>query len=101
MASGVPAGDEGVVELISMWVAPTARGRGVGAALVLDVEQWARSVGAQVLRLDVADGNRAASRLYRRNGFGCTGELGELTADGVRRERVMAKHLDPGTRPRP
>jgi len=95
MASGVPTTDDGVVELISMWVAPTARGRGVGDALVREVERWGRDVGARVLRLDVAEGNRAASGLYQRNGFGYTGEQGELMADGIRRERVMAKQLHP------
>jgi len=94
MASGVPTTDEGVVELISMWVSPAARGRGFGDALVLEVERWARSVDAKVMRLDVADGNRSAARLYQRNGYGYTGEQGDLMADGVRRERVMAKRLE-------
>jgi ribosomal protein S18 acetylase RimI-like enzyme len=93
MASGVPAGDGDVVELISMWVAPAARGRGVGDLLVRAVERWARQAHAKVVRLCVADGNEAASVLYRRNGFVETGELGDLMADGVRRERVMAKVL--------
>jgi ribosomal protein S18 acetylase RimI-like enzyme len=92
MASGVPADDESV-ELISMWVAPSARGRGVGDALVREVEQWARESGARVLRLDVAEDNAAAQALYERRGFVLTGELGDLMADGVRRERVMAKAL--------
>jgi len=96
MASGVPTADDGVVELISMWVSPTARGRGVGDALLCEVERWGESVGAHALRLDIADGNGAAALLYRRNGFSFTGELGDLMADGVRRERVMAKDLQPG-----
>ena len=97
MASGVPTTDDGVAAIISMWIAPTARGRGVGDALVKAIEQWARDRGARVLRLDVADGNRAACQLYQRNGFTFTGELGDLMADGVRRERVMAKSLEPST----
>lgn len=96
MASGVPTADDGVVELISMWVSPTARGSGVGDALLCEVERWGESVGAHTLRLDIADGNGAAAVLYRRNGFSFTGELGDLMADGVRRERVMAKDLQPG-----
>ena len=92
MASGVPADDDSV-ELISMWVAPSARGRGVGDALVREVERWARESGARVLRLDVAEDNAAAQALYERRGFTLTGELGELMADGERRERVMAKAL--------
>lgn len=34
MASGVPADEDGVVELISMYVAPRGRGRGVGDRLL-------------------------------------------------------------------
>ena len=93
MASGVPTIEDSVVELISMWIAPTARGGGVGDALVQELERWARSMDARILRLNVADGNRAAAGLYQRNGFRFTGEQGDLMADRVRRERVMAKQL--------
>ncbi|MCI4062588.1 GNAT family N-acetyltransferase [Micromonospora sp. R77] len=93
MASGVPTGEPGVVELISMWVAPAGRGRGVGDTLVRDVERWARRVDAEVLRLSVAHGNAPATALYERHGLAYTGEVGELMPDGVHRERVMAKAL--------
>lgn len=95
MGSGVPAQD-GQVELISLWVAPHARGRGVGDAILAEVERWARDAGATAVRLDVAEDNKAAARLYLRHGFDWTGELGEVMADGVRRERVMAKTLRSG-----
>lgn len=39
--------------------------------------------------------NRAAIALYERHGFKDTGEPGDLLPDGVRRELVMAKALDP------
>lgn len=93
MASGVPMAKEDVVELISMWVAPEARGLGAADMLVGEVERWARSVGATVLRLDVTEDNVHAAALYQRHGFRYTGELGELMPDGVRRERVMEKRL--------
>ncbi|MEU8662179.1 GNAT family N-acetyltransferase [Actinoplanes philippinensis] len=93
MASGVPAGEDGVVELISMYVAPGGRGRGIGDLLVGAVEQWAREGGARTLRLSVAEGNDNAIALYRRAGFAATGEIGDLMPDGVRREQVMAKSL--------
>lgn len=93
MASGVPTDEPGMVELISMWVAPVGRGRGVGDKLVRDVERWARRLDAEVLRLSVADGNAPAAGLYERHGFAYTGEVGGLMPDGVRRERVMAKAL--------
>ena len=98
MASGVPAEDSaGAAELISMWVSPAARGRGVGDRLVRAVEDWARQAGAWVLKLAVTEGNDNAIALYRRCGFADTGELGDLMPDGVRREHVMAKSLT--TRP--
>lgn len=101
MARGVFNTDAGVVELHSMWVAPTARSRGVGDALVQEVERWARNVGARTLRLDVVEGNDAACGLYQRNGFRYTGEQGDVMADGVRRERVMAKPLVTSAQPSP
>jgi GNAT superfamily N-acetyltransferase len=48
MASGVPADEPGVAELISMWVSPTARGRGVGDRLIQEIEKWARQGQAKV-----------------------------------------------------
>ena len=100
MASGVPADEEahspagGAAELISMWVAPEARGCGVADELIDRVETWARREGAKQLRLAVTDGNDRAAALYRRHGFADTGELGDLMADGIRREVVMAKLLE-------
>jgi len=93
MASGVPTDDPALVELISMWVSPGARGRSVGRALVDEVAGWARRVGAHLLRLDVVEGNTAALCLYERTGFRCTGEVVE--EDG-RRELRMSKVLPSG-----
>ncbi|HEU4514626.1 MAG TPA: GNAT family N-acetyltransferase [Nocardioidaceae bacterium] len=93
MASGVPADhDRAAAEVISMWVAPKVRGRGVGDALLLGVETWARQRGAATLRLSVSEGNDPAAGLYERHGFADTGER-EVMPDGVRRERVLAKRL--------
>jgi ribosomal protein S18 acetylase RimI-like enzyme len=91
MVSGVPA-DDGAAELISLWVSPVARGRGVGDRLITSVLDWARDQGAQALRLWVAEGNEPATALYRRNGFRDTGEY-DTMPDGVRKERVMAVAL--------
>lgn len=64
--------------LLSMWVAPEARGRGVGEALIDAVADWARTRGFRRLFLDVADRNDAAIALYARKGFEPTGERGHL-----------------------
>jgi RimJ/RimL family protein N-acetyltransferase len=94
MAGGIPTADEDVAELISMWVAPDARGHGVGDRLVAAVQRWASRVGATRLRLSVAEGNDAARALYERCGFRPTGEPPGFMPDGVRREHVLAKALD-------
>lgn len=93
VAGGVPTPADGVVELISMWVRPDARGRGVGDALIEAVEAWARRTGAATVRLAVAEGNDRAEALYRRHGYRRTGEVDHMP-DGVRREYVLAKALD-------
>ena len=64
--------------LISMWVAPDHRGRGIGDALIDAVVGWALDGGYARLKLDVADGNGAAIRLYARKGFEPNGEVGNL-----------------------
>jgi len=99
MASGVPADVADRAELISMWVGPGARGRGVGSRLIGEVERWAVQRGSVTLRLSVMPDNHAAIALYERHGFVDTGEPGDLLTDGVGRERVMAKILD-GASPR-
>ncbi len=66
--------------LISMWVAPEVRGRGVGEALVDAVVEWARAGGARRLLLDVGDHNRPAIALYARMGFEPNGTTGSLPA---------------------
>lgn len=93
MVSGVPGDGADCVELISMWVSPAARGRGVGSRLIAEVERWAGRSGVTSLRLAVMPGNDAAIALYERCGFVDTGELGDLLPDGASRERVMAKSL--------
>lgn len=93
MASGMPTGQDGVVELISMYVAPAGRGRGVGDHLVRAIEQWARRIGSGTLRLAVVKGNSNAWALYQRHGFRDTGEPGDLLPDGVRREHILTKSL--------
>ncbi len=91
MATGVPEG--GHAELISMWVGPKARGRGVGARLIAEIEGWAARQGFAALRLAVMPHNAHAIALYERLGFTDTGEPGDLLPDGVSRELVLAKPL--------
>jgi GNAT superfamily N-acetyltransferase len=66
--------------LISMWVAPEARGQGVGNALIDAVIAYARARGASRLLLDVGDHNQQAIALYARKGFQPNGGTGSLPA---------------------
>ncbi len=72
--SAMDPGQPDTAHLISMWVAPEARGHGVGEALIEAVADWARSQGLKLLALDVIDDNEPAIALYRRKGFKPTGE---------------------------
>jgi ribosomal protein S18 acetylase RimI-like enzyme len=69
MASGSAPNPDGSVELISMWVAPFARGRGVSDALAKAVIEWAREQQASTVTLGVLEGNERAVAFYRRHGF--------------------------------
>lgn len=79
LARGGPHdGKPGAAILLSMWVAPEARGKGVGDALIDTVVGWARSAGYSRLLLDVGDHNEPAIGLYARKGFKPTGETSTL-----------------------
>jgi len=83
-------GDPEAGYLISMWVAPEARGRGVGAALVEEVVAWARGSGLRRIYLDVGLHNAAARRLYERMGFVATGAMPQTPACVREMEMAMA-----------
>ena len=73
LAAGIAGEQPGEAELVSMWVAPAWRGRGVGDGLVQAVLGWAAGEGFTMVRLWVATGNTRAERLYIRLGFEATG----------------------------
>jgi ribosomal protein S18 acetylase RimI-like enzyme len=62
------------VHLISMWVAPEARGERIAADLIREVVGWAGSEGATGVMLEVTETNASARRLYERCGFVPTGK---------------------------
>lgn len=93
IATGVPDAEPGVAELISMYVCPSARGRGVGDRLIVELAAWATGTGAHTLRLNVAKGNRHAGDLYARNGFRDVTPRTEPGSNGIRYERTMVRPL--------
>jgi len=73
LAAGTGGDHPREAELVSMWVAPTWRGQGVGDRLVEAVVAWAAGEGSSGVRLWVANGNTRAECLYARHGFEATG----------------------------
>jgi DNA-binding MarR family transcriptional regulator/GNAT superfamily N-acetyltransferase len=56
-------------ELKRMWVAPEARGLGLGRRLLRELERHARDSGVEVLRLETNRALREAIALYRASGY--------------------------------
>lgn len=70
MVSAVAPAAGADAELISLWVAPAARGRGVGDEAVRQVLAWVqREHPGSATVLSVMCDNDHAHALYRRNGF--------------------------------
>ena len=83
-----------VAELISMWVAPEARGIGLGEALIDAVISWARAESYSRLVLEVSNENRFAIALYKRKGFQATGKISSFPYPRQQiREQEMAMKL--------
>lgn len=80
-------------DLVSMWIDPEYRGRGVGRQLVEVVIAWARDTGADSLSLWVTRGNEPAHRLYSGMGFAETGDHQPLPSDPCKDEIRMTRIL--------
>lgn len=89
-SGGMPSGylalsfrrGSGTSRLYSLAIAPQARGKGVGAALITRaVEETARR-GLRSVRLEVRQSNMAARTLYERCGFTLRGRRESYYGDG-------------------
>jgi GNAT superfamily N-acetyltransferase len=85
--------EDGAADLVSMWVRPSARGRGVGAALIEAATDWAKARGHDTLHLWVTEFNASARELYERYGFTPTGERQPLPSDPSLPEMRMRRPL--------
>ena len=61
--------DDRTAELKRMWIRPDARGTGLGAALLAELERHASGFGCTRVRLDTNSLLTAAVALYRRSGY--------------------------------
>ena len=93
---GCLAEAKGVMELVSMWVAPPARGTGVADLLVDAVVSEARDRGCATVMAWISEGNDAAERLYARHGFGRTGRVQPVDIDdSVRGVEFEMRRVEP------
>ncbi len=82
---------DGFAELISMWVAPRARGSGLAAMLIEAVVDWAAGEGYPEVRLWVVEGNASAQRAYEKSGFAATGRRQPVREGEAAMELEMAR----------
>jgi GNAT superfamily N-acetyltransferase len=66
---GIKRLSDSVCEIKRMYVAPEARNRGVGRALLEALENTARDLGYTVARLDTGPRQPRAERMYARAGY--------------------------------
>jgi len=66
---GLKGTDHGYAEIKRLWVAPSARGLGLGKRLMDTAEDAARTLGVALLRLDTNSALPEAGRLYRTTGW--------------------------------
>ena len=78
------------VQLISMWVDPEARGRGLARDLIHAVARWAEERGSQRVVLFVQEANEPARALYERAGFRVTGDRTPASAGRSAFKLVLA-----------
>jgi ribosomal protein S18 acetylase RimI-like enzyme len=84
---------DGVANVVSLWVRPSARGNGVGEALIGATADWAKARDHDSLVLWVTESNAPARRLYDRCGFAPTGERQPLPSDPTLPEVRMRRPL--------
>ena len=86
-------GDEGLVELFQMWVAPEVRGSGAGHMLLEQAIAWAKCYGAQRIRLGVTIADSPAMSLYKSAGFQPIGMPERLREGSVLMSQNMELNL--------
>jgi ribosomal protein S18 acetylase RimI-like enzyme len=86
MLATIDGGDSGFIVgdatgwIAQMGVVPSARGRDIGARLIVEAVQRMRSAGAATITLNVNVDNPHAAALYRRLGFNVAGRRARYEA---------------------
>jgi len=83
----------GYGEVKRMYVAPSARGQGLGRAILARIEERAASEGLALMRLETGIRQAEAIALYRSSGYVDCEPFGEYRLDPL--SRFMEKRLRP------
>lgn len=92
LGTGAIAAREGYAEVKSMFTSTNARGKGVAAALLRQLEDQARTLGLNTLKLETGEALAAAIRLYERQGFTRCNAFGDYQPNQF--SVFMEKQLD-------
>ena len=77
-----------------MWVAPMARGKGIGKQLLHRTMSWAVAQGANRMKLWVTAVNGPATKLYESSGFVLTGKTNLLPSHPDQHVIEMEREFD-------
>ncbi len=86
----------GYGEVKRMFVHPEARGRKLGRAILVRIEEQASREGIALVRLETGIHQAEALALYRRAGYAERGPFGEYTFDPL--SHFMEKSIDSGSK---
>lgn len=86
------AADE--LEILSIAVDPSQRGRGIGDRLIAQALSFGRSVDARRAFLEVRLSNAAAQKFYERHGFRAVGRRLRYYREPVEDALVMKREID-------
>jgi GNAT superfamily N-acetyltransferase len=85
--------EPGIGHVYAMWVAPDARGAGVGRALLEAVESWAHGRACRRLMLRVTEENAVARGFYAACGFVESGDRSPLREGSRLHAVTLTKEL--------
>lgn len=83
--------DEASAEIKRMYVLPTHRNKGIAAAVLLQLEQWAKEEGYTSTVLETGSKQPEAIRLYEKSGYTRTPNYGQYA--GVENSVCMKKTI--------
>ncbi|MBL0068162.1 MAG: GNAT family N-acetyltransferase [Chitinophagaceae bacterium] len=83
--------DESAVEIKRMFVVNEHRGKGIGAAILTELENWAAELGQEATVLELGNNQPEAIRLYQKAGFRVIPNYGQYV--GMETSICMKKEL--------